>query len=471
MIAAIVLAALSALVHHSIFTSSTAAQSAFDDGLLMLDSYNQDEATRDFNAAFSADPHCAMAEWGIALASGTDLNTPLDPQRFVRAQAAAQRALSLERYASGEERGLIEAVAARYAGAWNDHVADEARYRAKMAAVVAAYPNDPDAKMLYAEALMEAHGTAGLWKADGAAATSDTQTILALIGGVLHADPQHLMANHLCIHAYDFARDRRPAIRCADRLMNDALPFEAEHLAHMPAHAYIESGDYAKALAASDRAWRMASTKYAPHDAYVGWNAAMMLGDETLAQQWAQRFGAAGGVPVRLTTLARFGRWNAIAAAVSQPDLYRPFAAGMAYAHLGDLSRAKQALQQLNAGASADLRDLLQAQIDERSGHEEAAAASLNAAIAFQKAADTAESLPLFPAGEALGALYLRAGRLADARSAFARTLADYPNDPRALYGLALTLQRLGDAASAQATMKAFGAQWDSGAPPALQDL
>ena len=450
---------------------AASAQLAFRSGLQMLYAYNHPAAIREFNSALRRDPHCAVAEAGIALADGTDLNTPLDPARFARAHDAARAAVALERYAAPEERALIEAVSTRYANDWDAHGADEDRYREAMASIVASHPQDDDAAMLYAEALMEAHGTSGLWKPNGTAATTDTQTILGLIHVVLERDPQHKMANHLCIHLYDFARDRSRALPCADRLAAMPLPFDAEHLAHMPAHAYIETGEYAKAIAASERAWQMAPTKYRPHDAYVGWNAAMMLGDEALAQKWGARFAQAGGVSVELTTLARFGRWNAITAAESHADLYRPFALGCAYAHLGDVAGAKEELALLTAGAGTDLREMLAAQIAERNGDVSAAQAALERAIAFQTVTDTAELLPLFPAGEALGSLYLRHGRLTDARRAFSQALALYPDDPRALYGLAVTVKQLGDSARAQQIMRAFTAQWSSAEPPELQDL
>ncbi len=113
MIAALVLSALAATasVHHRVSTQSPQAQAAFDRGLLLLYAYNGEAAYDSFAQALRDDPHLAMAAWGQALAGGSDLNTGITPERFARAQEAAQRALALEPFASPEERAYIEAAA------------------------------------------------------------------------------------------------------------------------------------------------------------------------------------------------------------------------------------------------------------------------------------------------------------------------------------------------------------------------
>ena len=51
-----------------ITTTSALAQRYFDQGLVLLYAFNEDEARRSFHAAADADPSCAMAHWGIAMA-------------------------------------------------------------------------------------------------------------------------------------------------------------------------------------------------------------------------------------------------------------------------------------------------------------------------------------------------------------------------------------------------------------------
>lgn len=471
MIAALLLAAAlngtTPQVHHAVSTHSPAAQAAFDRGLFFLYAYNGDAANAAFTQALHDDPHLAMAAWGEALANGTDLNTGLDPQRFAEAHEAADRAVQLESFASPQERAYIDAVAARYAGTYADRDADETRYQSAMAALVAAYPLDDDAAMLDAEAILEQLGTSRMWSADGTQPAPQTTQALALIDRVLARDPYHVMANHLCMHAYDYAHDRTPALACADRVAAWSMDPAAEHLAHMPVHTYIETGRYEQALAAAENAWRLreqsaVKLKYGAHDAYVGWTAALMLGDPHVAETWAIRAGSEYGGSDLWATWARYGQWSRIKASNAANQFYAPLVRGWADVHFGMMDDARKMLA-LYGNIDADYRWLLQAAIDEHDGRIESAAADLNRAIAYQDREDQAEQLPVFPAGEVLGALYFHRQDYARARAAFEATLARYPNDPRALYGLALAQRALGDVAASQQTLKSFNAIWHSG--------
>jgi hypothetical protein len=460
----------SPVVHHAVATTNPQAQAAFDRGLTLLYAYNGEAAKRAFARALANDPHVAMAAWGEALANGSDLNTPLSAAMFAAAQQAAQRARSLEAYASPQERMYIDAVALRYAGTYQQRDADEAQYRAAMAALVAAYPLDDDAATLDAEALLEHSGVEH----------ADPQAI-ALVDRVLARNPNHLFATHLCMHAYDYAADRAPALICADRMSGWSFDPAEEHLAHMPAHTYMETGEYAKALAASEEAWRLREAwnaqadppfklRYGPHDAYTGWTAALTIGDLPAAQAWAARVGREYEGSDLWATWARFGLWQRIAASSAQSEFYAPLTRGLADLHLGAIDDARKMLA-LYGNIDADYRWLLAAAMDEHAGHIDAAVQDLLHADAYQQREDGAEQFPVFPAGESLGALYYRHGQYQNAAAAFTATMARYPNDPRALYGLAMAQHALGEEVSSQQTLKTFTALWNDATPPNLADL
>ena len=451
-------------------TRDAQAQADFDRGLTLLYCYNGEAAASAFSDALQHDPNLAMAAWGEAMANGTDLNTGLDPGKFERAQAAAQKAQALASAASPQEREYIATVTQRYAGTYADRDADEARYRAAMAAVVAAHPLDDDAAMFYAEALMEHLGTDAMWLNNGSQPAPDTATALSLIQNVLARNPTHVMANHLCMHAYDYARNRAPAVTCADRVASWSFDDAQEHLAHMPAHTYIEVGQYAKAEQVSDVAWQLHPTKYAAHDAYTGWSAAMMLGDLQSAELWAARAGQAYNGSDLWATWTRFGQWQRIAQSNAQNEFYAPLARGLTGVHLGAINDARQMLA-LYANRDTDYRWLLEAAIDDHDGKIGDSIAALDRALAYQQREDGAETVPLFPAGEYLGALLYRHGRYGEARSAFAATLDRYPDDPRALYGLSLSQKQLGQAVSSADTLKLFNEIWTIATPPNLADL
>ncbi|HET7814643.1 MAG TPA: hypothetical protein VFL13_09760, partial [Candidatus Baltobacteraceae bacterium] len=403
MIAGLVLAALSFApsVHHRVSTVVPAAQAAFDRGLLLYYAYNGDAAYEAFAAALQRDPHLAMAAWGEAIAAGPDLNTPMTQERFDRAAQAAQRAVALESYASPQERAYIDAAAARYAGTFAGYGTGNERYLAAMQQLTQAYPSDNDAQTIYAEALMESN-------------IGDLQA-RSIVTTVLARDPAHVLANHLCIHSYDYAPDHTPALTCANRISRWTFEPAEVHLAHMPAHTYITLGMYAQALSTCNRSWQLREStssplKYAAHDAYTGFSVAMMRGDLQSALLWSQRAGDAYGGSDAWATFARFGVWDRIGGAAPQREFYAVLASGLAALHRGDTKYAQNMLAQY-ANTDADYRWILEGAIADAQGRLDDAAAAYTHAIDYQAREDTGEQLPLFPAGEFLGAMYLHHAR------------------------------------------------------------
>src|ERR1051326_6810006 len=142
--------------HHAISTSNAKAQAYFDQGVRLLFAFNHAEAIRSFREAARLDPDCAMCWWGVAFALGPNINLPMQPDAGAPALAAVQMARALEPHASPEEVAWIEAVAARYSAdpKADRHALDEA-FAAAMGKVWAQYPNDLDAGVFYAEAMMD----------------------------------------------------------------------------------------------------------------------------------------------------------------------------------------------------------------------------------------------------------------------------------------------------------------------------
>jgi hypothetical protein len=68
--------------------------------------------------------------------------------------------------------------------------------------------------------------------------------------------------------------------------------------------------------------------------------------------------------------------------------------------------------------------------------------------------------LPIVPAQELAGDLWMQVHRFADARDAFRAALARFPGRGRSLAGLARALDRTGEGAAARASWEAFYAGW-----------
>ncbi len=476
--AIVVAAALAAAtsVHLPVSTTDAAAQSAIDRGLFLYYAYDGEASAEAFNQAASSDPRLAMAYWGLALAAGPDLNTPLTAAQFAVAQHAIERALPLSP-SSGSEHALIAMMARRYAGTFADWPSHDAAYRGAMTAF-AQSSHDENVALLAAEALLEHGGLA--WRGDRPL-SDESFTALQLDAAVLRDDPANPMGNHLCIHIYDLASDRRPALPCAQRLDAAAFPPEAEHLAHMPAHYWIETGDYAAALASSERAYALLASlegaadgsqhvhRYRKHDVAVGYSAAMMLGNYATAQRWGQRMEVAYDSSFDALTALRFGRYEQ-AYAAADAAFGNPSVHGLASLHLARASEARAIAAQLVRGGGATrgyLPPLFLARVAEADGRLDEARRWIAAATADQRSEFEGELIPFLPAGEALGFLELRHGDGAAAAAAFNQTLANYPNDPRALYGLAAALAVQGQSAAAALVRPRCNAEWE-GADTAL---
>jgi Tfp pilus assembly protein PilF len=468
--AALAATATVASVTFPVTTSDAQAQAAIDRGLFLYYAYDGDDAAREFEQAIGRDPRLAIGYWGVALALGPDLNTPISQSQFDGAARAIQTALPLVSTLSDRERRFVEIMALRYRGSFADWSADDTAYRRALFDF-AESSHDENAELLAAEALLE---HSGLGWANGTPASAEARTALQLVVAVLHDDPSNVMANHLCIHLYDQAPDRAPALPCAQRLDATAFPPQAEHLAHMPAHYWIETGAYAKALASSERAYALMTQltalepdsphveRYTKHIVAVGYSAAMMLGNYASAQRWGARMSAAFGIGFDGITDLRFGRYDAAATATG--DQFAGAAVrGLAALHLGQLAQARAIAGGMPATASLPgyLPQIFFAELASTQGAVVQADRWIERARAYQQANFEGELIPLVPADEALGAIRLRRGEDGGAVAAFQAALAAYPNDPRALLGLAQAQRARGDGSQANETDDAFQRQWE----------
>lgn len=467
---AVVFAVASAAVsaHLPASTSDPNAQAALDRGLFLYYAYDGTGAAKAFASAARLDPRLAMAFWGVALADGPDLNTPVAEARFEDAAQAIRKAVAFAPTQTPQEQRYISIMALRYRGTFADWPSDDAAYRQAMLAF-ARSTRDENARLLAAEALLE--GGRLVWQ-NGTLADAQSQAALELVTSVLHDDPSSVMANHLCIHLYDLAPDRAPALPCALRLDGAAFPPEAEHLAHMPAHYWIETGDYAAAVSSSERAYSLLTQldggleseqaqHYAKHDVAVGYSAAMILGNYDVAQRWGRRMGSLLGTTFDALTALRFGRY-ADAYAAQGDEFAGVGVRGLAALRLNHDAEAHALAAQLQPQtfAQAYIPQLFLARLAQSDEKYDEADRWIERSRANQRSAFGGEVIPLLPADEALGDLRLQRGDAIGAIAAFTQALDAYPNDPRALFGLAEALTAVNDGARARSARARFDKEW-----------
>src|SRR5262245_29749258 len=228
-------------------TKSEEAQKFFDQGLTLLHSFWFYEADRSFERAAQLDPECAMAQWGIAMAAVNEK----------RRDEAVKRGKELAAKASERERLYVDAVAARYQGERatiqnNGFLGASEPYQKAMRKIVAFYPDDLEAKLFLALALMSGY------ERDGAPKPGTVEAI-ALLQVALAKDPKHLAAHHYMIHATESGKRAIDGAPSAD--VYGSLAPKVGHAVHMPGHTYVHIDrwdDAAKAFESSaevDRAY------------------------------------------------------------------------------------------------------------------------------------------------------------------------------------------------------------------------
>lgn len=471
---------------------SAAAQAPFERGVALLHSFWWPEAQRAFEAAAAADPGCAMAHWGAALAHRGNWFAGAPSAAAVAAgRAAAERAAALNP-GSARERDYVAAVGTLYSeAAGADHRARSLAYEAAMEALRARYPDDPEASIFYALALT----------ANASPQDKSFQRQLsagAILEPLFRRHPEHPGLAHYLIHTYDAPPIAHLGAEAA-RKYGEIAP-SVPHAQHMPSHIFTRLGLWdesiransasAAAAEAYERAEGMAAVSF---DRAHAWDylayAYLQQGRSAPVRALVEEVRRATAVPSIATDYAfaaiparqalERGAWDEAASLSVRPspgfragEAISHFARGIGAARGGDLAAARG-----EAAALAGLRDEL-----ERGGEAywsqvvEAQRLSVGAWIAHA-AGDGAEALrqiaraaeieeavdkhpvtpgPILPARELEGDLLLALDRPADALRAYQAALRSEPNRARTLYGAARAAELAGDLASAQRHYEAY---------------
>jgi len=502
-------------VHHKVTTNSPQAQKYFDQGLAFIFAFNHDESVRAFKEAARLDPGMAMACWGIALARGPNINMPQDEASGREAFDAMQRALALKSTVSKPEQDYIDVLATRYSPDGKPSPKLDEAYADAMRKLKDKYPDDLDASVLFAEAMMDLRPWQ-LWTTEGKPAPG-TEEIIEVLELVLEKNPQHPGANHYYIHAVEASSHPEWALPSADRL--GKLTPAAGHLVHMPSHIYIRTGRYG-AGAKSNEAAIVADRKYlesqkpsgvyplmyANHNIHFLWACRLAEGNKKASMAAAQQLVASVPedavrqmpmaefmVPTVLFTQARFGMWDEILAAPAPPKDFsytagiRHHARGLALLAKGRTADANAELKQLGAIVAATPPDsivgfnktkdvltlasaLLAGQIASKEGRRDDALKDLRRAVTLQDNLIYEEPPAwYYPVRQTLAMELVQQGKLEDAEAVYREDLVRNPENGVSLNGLANTLRARGkhdEAAKVDARFKKAWANAD--VPPDL---
>ena len=504
-------------LHHPVSTKSAEAQKFFNQGLALIYAFNHEEARRSFEQAARLDPALAMAHWGIALAVGPNYNeSQIDPDRLLAADRALEKAEALAAAATPAERAYIAALRKRFQ-LKVDLRKCSLDYKEAMGALARAWPEDSDAAVLYADAMMNLTPWQ-LWSKDGRPAQY-TLEIVSVLEAVLRRDPDHIGANHMYIHAVEASRDPARALPSAGKL--GKLAPNAGHLVHMPSHIYIRVGDNEAAARANEEAAEvdrryikqtgatgMYPAMYYSHNLHFALEAYNRMGRFAAAERVARQLEEnvrghiqampmlEGFLPSVLFVRLRFSRWAEVLAA-PEPAADAPvtrvlwhYARGVALAATGKPDEAEAARQAFAAAARSTPGEtpfglnsaasvfkiaggILDARIAAARGDRRAAVEAFRRAVAAHDALNYDEPPGwYYSVRESLGAALLLAGNPAEAERVFRQDLELNPRNARSLFGLAESLRRLGKTNDARKAQNEFEAAWKhADAPLRIEDL
>ena len=283
---------------HFPVSCTPAAQAQFDLGVSQLHSFFYPETVKTFTRVTEIDPGCAMAYWGLAFAQMPNpLVPPFDPAALKRASDAVEKGKALA--ITQREKDWLAAAEPLFRDADTvDQSERTRRYATAMEALASRYPDDAEAQIFLALALLQA--------ADPHDRTFANQFRAAKILERLEATrPRHPGIVHYEIHAYDYSPIASQGLAAADAYA--AIAPAAPHAVHMPSHVYSMLGMWDRSIE-SNQATLVVAQEYADEELPAGRDA---RGRAALARLHGVRLPPAGqgsGGPGRWSTTPRRSR-------------------------------------------------------------------------------------------------------------------------------------------------------------------
>lgn len=213
---------------------TAAAQAEFDRAVALIHHMTYSEAREGFRRTATIDPHCAMAQWGIAMTLFQPLwPTRPGPRELQQGWEAVQRAEALAP-PTRREQLFVDAAAAFFREPRSpDYWPRIERWERAMAALYTAYPQDPEAAAFYALSQL-----ATAPPGPGARAHADSAADILM--KVYERNHDHPGAMHYMVHANDIAGREHDSPEII-RAYAASAPHNA-HALHMPTHIYTRLG-------------------------------------------------------------------------------------------------------------------------------------------------------------------------------------------------------------------------------------
>ena len=218
------------------------AQRRFDRGMRYQHSFWYRAAIEIFEETLKADPTCAIAHWGIALACGTThtirRRPPIRRPRWQRSRRQRR---------SGRRRSVSETYIDALALLYTDY--DKTPYRPRLVTYLKAmeslaqrYPRDDEVQIAYAITLQVSALTTDKTYAQQVKGA-------AILEPISQRLPLHPGVTHYLIHLYDYPELANKGLDAANRYAKIAP--DAPHAQHMPSHIYTRVGYWKQSVASN----------------------------------------------------------------------------------------------------------------------------------------------------------------------------------------------------------------------------
>lgn len=212
---------------------SPEAQTAFKKGLLLLHSFEYEDAEAAFLETQELDSNLVMAYWGEAMTHNHPLWRQQDREKAQTALEKLGKSLDerLEKIPEGLQRDLWQAAEILY-GAEGNKKERDAAYSEHLMALNTKYPDNHEIAAFYALSIL---GAVPVGRDDKAYEKG------ALVAqGIIEENPNHPGALHYLIHSYDDPVHAKFALNAANSYSKVAP--DAAHALHMPSHIYVALG-------------------------------------------------------------------------------------------------------------------------------------------------------------------------------------------------------------------------------------
>jgi tetratricopeptide (TPR) repeat protein len=220
-------------------TGNSKAVSHFERGLLLLHSFEYQDAREAFRNARESDPEMPMAYWGEAMTYNHSLWHEQDYDDGVEVLKKLE-GIDLEKNATELERDFIEAVKILFKPE-TEKTERDLSYAGFMEGLSKKYPDNHEVAAFYALSLLGSVPDGRDDELYGKGAK------IAL--GILAENPEHPGALHYTIHSYDDPKHAALALEAANAYSKVAP--DASHALHMPSHIYVAMGMWDRVIASN----------------------------------------------------------------------------------------------------------------------------------------------------------------------------------------------------------------------------